>query len=428
MIRKLTLVFIIGISAAIFIFIYFNRFEKNVELNDFSTFPEGDFYGSIETSEIIRIMRAVQDDSLIASFPFSLNMVDGFLNTLNESGLDASTVYVVSNSSKSAIHLILKVNNIEKANKYLEEYAYLFDFQADTINSSTYYTYDKLTLHSDSDWLHIQYIDSMLFQELEVPLTTAVHPIDPLIFEKRNQFHYSSSITDSLGINKIVLSQVAQENGFQWLIELDAKGEFPFEFLNSSFQSHTFGKPSQRISVSIKETANGFSHPLRKKISKIFDEYGLNEKQIFNHWTGELTLEMGADIEQIDTIVTTTFDENFTPIEEYRVRRKMRPSYMLFLGSKEPEDLTKALNKNSFFRTRNGVTRLPNGRLTTTVYSENGVLYTTFNSPEHQPIQSLQNEINFDQNGLGIRLKLKSSSPTEISFLLRLLLPNQLEK
>lgn len=428
MTRKLILVFIVGISALILFFIYSNVTEKETEKLDVSSFAEGDFYGSVETNEVIRIIRAIHDDSLVESFPFSLTMVDEFLNTLKESGLDPSTVYIVVNSMKSSIHLYLAVNDFKKAQDYLNEYAYLFDFQSDTINSNVIFSYDKLTFSTDDHWFKINYTDSIFFQDFEVPVPKAIHPIDPSAFQEKNRFHYSSSITDSLGVKKLILTQTSLEKGFQWLIQLDANGIFPFEFSTTPFPSHTFGSSSQRISISAQPISEGLSHPFRKKLSRLFTDYGLNEQKVFAHWNGGLTLELGPEIEHVDTIITTTFDEEFNPIEEYRIRRKMRPSYLLFLGSESPEELVKALNKNNFFQTRNSITRLPNGGLTTTGFSENGVLFTTMNAQNTTPIQSTENTLNFNWNELVVQLKLEKSSSKEISFLLKILLPSQVEE
>lgn len=423
--RKLALVFIVGISTVILFYIYTSVVEKEAQTLELSSFPEGDFYGSIETNEVIRIIRAIHDDSLVDSFPFSLTMVDGFLNTLKESGLDPSTVYVVVNSMKSSIYLLLTINDAKKAKDYLNEYAYLFDFQSDTLNNTVTYSYDKLTFSTDDHWLKINYTDSLFFQDFEVPVPKAIYPINPSIFDKKNQFHYSSSISDSLGFKEVTLTQTSIEKGFQWLIQLEANGVFPCEFSSVPFSSYTFGRSSERISISAQPIDEGISHPFRKKLSRLFSDYGLNEQKVLASWNGGLTIELGPEIEQIDTIITTTFDEDFNPVEEYRIRRKMKPSYLLFLGSEHPEELIKALNKNNFFQTRNGITRLPNGGLTNTVSSENGVLFTTMNAQNTTPIKSTENILNFRWNELIVQLKLEKSSATEISFLLKILLPSQ---
>lgn len=428
MTRKLTLVFIVGMTALILFFIYTNVTEKESNQLDLSSFPEGDFYGSVETNEVIRIIRAIHDDSLVDSFPFSLTMVEGFLNTLKESGLDPSTVYVVVNSIKSSISLLLPVKDTNKTKEYLNEYAYLFDFQSDTIADKVVYSYDKLTFSSDKNWLKINYIDSLFFEDFGVPIPNSVHPIDPMVFNEKNRFHYSSSITDSLGLEGLELTQTSTEKGFQWLIQSKAKGVFPFEFSTAPFASHTFGNTSRRIAISAQPIKEGQFHPFQKKLSQLFRDYGLNEQNVFSHWNGEFTLEFGPEIEHIDTIITTTFDEDFNPVEEYRIRRKMRPSYLLFLGSNQPEKLIKALNKNNFFQTRNNITRLPTGGLTNTISSENGLLLTTMNAQNTTFIQSKENIINFSWNELVVQLQLEKSSSTEILCLLKVFLPGQLEE
>jgi D-ribose pyranose/furanose isomerase RbsD len=427
MTRKLTLVFVVGMTALILFLIYSNITEKESEKLDISSFPEGDFYGSIETTEVIRIIRAIHDDSLVDSFPFSLTVLDGFLNTLKESGLDPSTVYVVINSIKSSITLLLPVHDSKSAKEHLNEYAYLFDFQSDTINNALVFSYDKLTFSIDEKWLQLNYTDSLFFQDFEIPVPTSVHRLDPSVFEETNQFQYSSSITDSLGVEKLLLTQAESEKGFQWLVQIKAKDVFPFEFSTDPFQSHTFGSSKQRISFSTKPIDKGVAHPFRKKLTRLFKDYGLNEQNIFAHWNGGLTLEMGPLIEHVDTIITTSFDEEFNPLEEHRVRKKMRPSYLLFLGSEKPEGLVKALNKNNFFQTRNGITRLPNGGLTNTSLFENGVLFTTMNAQTTTPIKSTENIINFSWNELVVQLNLEKSSAKEVAFLFKVILPSQAE-
>lgn len=425
MTKKLALFFIVGISALILVLAYNNSTRKTAETQSFEAFPDGDFYGSMETKEVVRIIQAIQDDSLVEAFPFSLTMMEGFLNTLQESGIDPSTAYLVINTIEGAVHLFLTINDPKKATDYLEEYAYLFDFESDTASGILHYSYDKLTFSADNSWLKIKYTDPLFFADLEAPVPKSVHPIDAAIFEKRNQFHYSSSITDSLGIEKLVLTQAVSEKGFQWLIQLDAKGVFPYKFSAERFPSYTFGDSSRRISVSVEPINAGFSHPLRKKLSRLFMDYGLNEQNILNHWGGGLTFELGPEIEHVDTIITTTFDEEFIPIQEYRVRRKMKPSYLVFLRSEEPEQLLKALNKNNFFQTNNRITRLPSGNLTSTDFSENGILFTSLNAQNTASIQSTANILCFSWNELVVRLQLKESSTTQNSFILNIGLPSQ---
>jgi hypothetical protein len=426
MTKKLTLFFIVGISALILFLTYTNSAHKAAKKLPVSAFPKGDFYGSMETKEIIRIIRAIQDDSLVESFPFSLSMIEGFLNTLQESGIDPSTVYLVANSMQSSVHLFLTINDAKKANEYLNEYAFLFDFKTDSINNTVRYSYDQLQFSTDDNWLTIKYTDTQFFEAFQVPVPLSIHPIDPSVFENKNSFHYSSSFTDSLGIQKFVLTQANKANDFQWLIQVEAIGLFPFEFSSAPFNSHTFGSYSNRISVSVQLT-DDVSHPIRKKLSKLFTDYNLNERNILANWSGDLTYETGPDVELIDTIITTTFDENFNPVEEYRIRRKMKPSFLLFLGSETPKDLIKGLNKNNFFQTRNALTRLPNGGLTNTIIDETGLLFTTLNAQATQPMQSFENKIQFTWNELRIQLTLEKSSSKELEFLLKVLLPSQVE-
>lgn len=425
MIKKLALFFIVGITALILFVIYTNVKEKESNQLDLSSFPEGDFYGSVEINDVMRIIRAIHDDSLVDSFPFSLTMIEGFLNTLEESGLDPTTVYVVVNSIKSSISLLLPVKNTKKAQEYLKEYAYLFDFQLDTTTNDVFYSYDKLTFSSNSNWLKINYIDSLLFQDFNVPIPRSIHPIDPLVFNEKNRFHYSSSLTDSLGLAGLELTQESTEQGFQWLIQLKAKGVFPFEFSTGPFASHTFGNTSRRIAISAQPIQEGRFHPFQKNLSQLFRDYGLNEKHVFSHWNGEFTLEFGPDVEHVDTIITTIFDEDFNPVEEYRLRRKMKPSYLLFLGSQQPLKLLETLYKNNFFQTENGVTRLPNGGETNIISSEKGLLLTTLNAQDTHLVNSKKNTVNFPWNEYEIRLELEKSSATEITCLLKVFLPSQ---
>lgn len=427
MTRKLALVFIVGMTALILFFIYSSVTEKESQGLDLSSFPEGDFYGSIETNEVIRIIRAIHDDSLVESFPFSLTVLDGFLNTLKDGGLDPSTVFIVVNSIKSSMTLLFPVTDSKIAKEHLNEYAYLFDFQSDTINNTIVFSYEKLTFSIDNRWLQLNYTDSLFFKDFEIPIPTAVHNLDPSAFEETNQFHYSSSLTDSLGVERLILTQASSEKGFQWLVRIKAKDEFPFEFSSAPFPSHTFGGSEQRIAFSAEAVANTSSHPIRKKLSGLFNDYGLQEQTIFAYWNGGITFELGPEIVHVDTIITTSFDEEFNPVEEYRVRRKMRPSYLLFLGSEKPESLVKALNKNNFFQTRNGITRLPNGALTNTELFETGVLLTTLNAQKPTPVESIENTINFSWNELVVRLKLEKASSDEVNFLFKVLMPSQVD-
>lgn len=423
MTKKLSLFFLVGISVLILFFIYTNSTRGSAHKFPVSAFPKGDFYGSMETNEIIRIIRAIQDDSLVESFPFSLSMIEGFLNTLQESGINPSTVYLVANSMESSVYLFLSINNTKKAREYLNEYAYLFDFESDTVNNLIQYSYDKLTFSTDDTWLKIKYTDRRFFEDFQVPIPTAIPPIDPTVFEKRNQFHYSSSFTDSLGIEKLILTQVESGSEFQWLVLLHAKGIFPFEINSAPFSSHTFGNSSQRLCVSAR-FADKAPHPIRTKMSQLFTDYNLNEQHVLTHWNGDLTYETGPEIEIIDTIITTTFDEDFNPIEGYRIRRKMKSSYLLFLGSNQPKELVKALNKNNFFQTRGSITRFPNGTLSSSDFTENGILFTSLNAQNTSAVQSTENIFYFNWNELVIRLKLEKSSTKELSFLLKVLLPS----
>jgi len=425
--RKLTLVFVVATSAVLLLFTYFSSGKQKKDTLDVSAFAEGDLYGSIETKEVIRILKTIQEDTVIYSLPFSFTMIEGFLNTLKESGLDPSKIYTVMNTKKSSVHLYLAIKDMTKAKEYLEEYAYLFDFEPDTLTNTVAYSYENLLFSIEKDWLHINYTDSSWIQAFQIPVPAAIHPIDPSVFEETNRFHYSSSILDSLGVEKIVVAQSSHADSFQWLIQVDAKGIFPFEFSNTSFSSYTFDSSVQSISLSVHAIKEGLTHPFRKKLSRLFMDYGLNEQKIFASWNGALTFQLGPDIELVDTIITTTFDEDFNPLEQYRVRRKMRSSYLLFLGSDQPDELIKALNKNNFFQTRNALTRLPNGGITETKMDETGVLFTTLNAPSPTAIVSSKNSTAFNWNKLEVQLTLEKSTPTEVHFLLNLLLPSQVK-
>ena len=372
----------------------------------FAALPWGDFYGSFEPFVALNMLDRATTDSLI-KLPFSAAVLRDILPGFKRNGVDTSRVYLVLNSSLATFHVVLYVEDSTRAQEFWATPPALFE--------DTTLAVSKLNFTCDSDWLKITWTDSTLLRLFPATKKGVAGPVDSLFLAEPNQFCYKSNLLDSIGLEQIVLIPSQQTYGLT--MQVKSKLPFPFRLKDSLFSAPTLGDPTRQMALNLEwDTLN--THPLAIRLNAYLNLFGQNLSKLVRDWDGTLVAENGPDKEEVDTIVTTDFDDDFNPIEKRTIRRKMQPTYLLYLGSSNSSSLVGALNDNRFFYTRKNTTRLPNGQLAQTNYAFGGVLFASPNSQ----IDSLTvtNQLRSQWNDWLFRLDAKQPMANELDINLSL--------
>lgn len=376
--RKLVIIsiFLFSVAVGFYFLDPFGTIRKKI--NRFDEFPMGDIYGSIRIADLRFILTSLENDSIVPYGKVQLKLIPSLLESLDENGFDVETLYLVGDFPAQTIHFLLPYSNRSKAAAFLEESAYLFDFKVDSSGPVITYDFEGLLIEKGEHWVKLSYTDTVLFKDVR-SIKNRKDRLNIDVLNTPNTFFTSGAFSDSLGVTSFRFEVDAQ---YQRIIgNIEFHKDQPFVISSNSSAVPALGLTKEHFRIQLNQldpSQPSILAPLFKKIR----EFGLNPKELSEAFTGEIIYERGEDVEIIDTIITTRFDEDFNPIEERRIRKKMQPTFLLFLGSNDPEALQKALRRNNFLRPSGNVVRMPDGKLARYTKLENGLMYSTIQLPD----------------------------------------------
>jgi hypothetical protein len=415
--RKLVIITIVLFSVALGVYLIdpLGNIRRNPAR--FDEFPVGDVYGSIKTSDLRYILAELDKDSILPYGKAQLKLLPNLINSLEDNGFDVSVVYLVGDLPQQTIHFMIPYSNQVKAYQYLEESAYLFDFGVDSIAGNIVYDFEGMQILRGKHWVRLSYTDTLLFAGVS-HIENRRAKLNTDVLERPNTFYTSGKFTDSLGIAGLTLELDAKKLRMNGTIELtDDKLPAP---MKTSMSIPTLGETESHFRIQMHQLRNQHASPIDMLFRK-FSDYGLKEKELREVLNGQFSYEKGPDMEVIDTIVTIQFDEDFNPLEERRVRRKMQPTFLIFIGSAQPKKLESALRKNNFLRPSGNIVRLPDGRLARYTVLENGLLYSSLQIPEANiEIKSVEQGARFPAYGTRNWVLKWTTEKLEVSFVLEL--------
>jgi hypothetical protein len=377
MTRKLTIISIVLFAIAIGVIVVnpFNVIRKPITFWD--AFPMGDIYGAIETKDLRYFLHQLESDSTFTLASYNPILIGSLLETLTEHGIETKTLYLSADLIKGTFHFLLPVSNLNKAQTYIQEAAYLFDFESDTIEGQPVYSYYGMRISLDKHWLQFIYTNTTIFQ-VEGNPNVQISPVNPELLNQKNTLNLRGDRFNEFGITSATLNFQPKESSATLAVLFSE----PIFNSNPPTEMKQLTAVSEHLHLFISpEWIKRITTQLQQPFQRLKD-LGLNEEEILATWSGDLLFQRGMEFELVDTIIITTFDEEFNPVESEKIRRKWHSSYLLFIGSEQPDELLKAMKRNNFIRPSKNIARMPNGDVVKFEKKESGLLFYTLQLPD----------------------------------------------
>jgi hypothetical protein len=261
-------------------------------------------------------------------------------------------------------------------------------------------------------WLQFTYTDTTIFR-LEGNTKAPVSAVDPELLANKNTLNLIGDRFNEFGVTGATLTFEPQELSARLAVSfstppLNASPNSEIKQLATvSEQLHLFLSP---------EWMKGITTHLNTPFQRLKD-LGLDQEEILAAWSGDFLYQRGEEFELVDTIIITTFDDEFNPVESQKIRRKWHPSYLIFIGSEQPDELLKAMKRNNFIRPSTTIARMPNGDVVRFERKENGLLFYTLQLPDsliHYQAPHSETPLIYFNESIGIKVMAQDSQHLEL--------------